>query len=174
MEGAALSAVVALKAARAAGIRLGFDGDALTLEADAEPAVAMLDLLARHKPGIIELLRPANDGWSAVDWLAFFDKRAGITEFDGGLSRKQAEARAFACCVVEWLNRNPTRSSPDRCLGCGNAEHAHDPLVPFGTESAGHAWLHSRCWQAWHEARKAEAIAALARMGVRKPNADRR
>ena len=102
------------------------------------------------------LLRPGEDGWSGEDWRAFFDERAGIAEFDGGLPRDQAEARAFACCVAEWLNRNPVRSPPGRCLGCGGSEHAHDTLLPFGTEPTGHAWLHSRCWPAWHAGRKAE------------------
>ena len=32
-------------------------------------------------------------------------ERAGIAEFDGGLPRPEAEALAFECCVVEWLNR---------------------------------------------------------------------
>jgi hypothetical protein len=41
-----------------------------------------------------KLLGP--DHWSAEDWQAFFDKRAGIAEFDGGLPRAQAEAQAFA------------------------------------------------------------------------------
>jgi hypothetical protein len=27
-------------------------------------------------------------------------------------------------------------------------------------------WLHSRCWPAWHDGRKAEAVAALATMGI--------
>ena len=158
-----MNAVETLKAARAAGIRLGIDGDALTLEAPAAPPPALLDLLLRHKVGVVALLRPANDGWAADDWLAFFEVRAaGIA----GLPRTEAEARAFSCCVVEWLNRNPARSPAGRCLGCGNADHAYDPLLPFGTESSGHAWLHSRCWQAWHSARKADAIAALAAMGI--------
>jgi hypothetical protein len=87
------------------------------------------------------------------------------------LAEIDAEARAFACCVVEWLNRNPVRSPPGRCLGCGQAEHSHDPLLPFGTEPTGHAWLHSRCWPAWHAARKADAIAALAAMGIDQPRA---
>jgi hypothetical protein len=109
-----MSAAEALKAARAAGIRVGIDGDDLMLEVSAPPPPAVLDLLSRHKAGIVALLRPANNGWAAIDWLAFFDERAGIAEFDGGLPRQDAEARAFACCVVEWLNRNPVRSSPGR------------------------------------------------------------
>jgi hypothetical protein len=161
-----MSAARALKAARAAGIRLGIDGDALTLEADVAPPTAVVDLLSRHKAGVVALLRPAHDGRSAEDWLAFFDERAGIAEFNGGLPRADAEVRAFACCVVEWLNRNPVRSSPGCCLGCGGKEHAHDPLLPFGTESSGHAWLHSRCWAAWYERRRAEAFVALSSMGI--------
>ena len=145
-----MSAVQALKAARDAGVRIGIDGDDLTLDADAAPPPAVLDLLSRHKAHVIALLRTGSDGWSAEDWRAFFDERAGIAEFDGGLPRDQAEARAFACCVAEWLNRNPVRSPPGRCLGCGGSEHAHDMLLPFGTEQTGHAWLHSRCWPAWH------------------------
>ena len=150
-----MSAVHALKAARAVGVRLGIDGGALTLEADAAPPPDVLDLLTRHKTGVILLLRVGHDGWSGEDWRTFFDERAGIAEFDGGLPREQAEARAFACCVAEWLNRNPVRSPPDRCLRCGEAEQGHDPLLPLGTESTGHAWLHSRCWSGWHAARQA-------------------
>ena len=157
-----MSAVQALKAARAAGVRLGIDGDALTLEAGAAPPSDVIDLLTRHKRGVVALLRVGRDGCSGEDWRAFFDERAGIAEFDGGLPRQQAEARAFACCVAEWLNRNPVRSPPGRCLGCGEAENRHDPLLPFGIESTGHAWLHSRCWSAWYAARQAEAAAALA------------
>ena len=118
---------------------------------------------------IVALLRPSNDGWSAEDWQAFFDERAGIAEFDGGLPRLKAEARAFACCAVEWLNRNPVRSLAGRCPGCGGGDHAHDSLLPFGTEMSGHSWLHSRCWPAWHKVRKAEAMTALAAMGISAP-----
>ena len=80
-----------------------------------------LAAIRRNKAAIVGLLRPAEDGWSAEDWQVFFDERAGIAEFDGGLPRAEAEAQAFACCVVEWLNRNPERSPPGRCLGCGGA-----------------------------------------------------
>lgn len=156
-----MSAVQALKAARDAGVRIGIDGDALTLDAEAAPPPAVLDLLARHKAQVIALLRPGGDGWSGEDWRAFFDERAGIAEFDGGLPRDQAEVRAFACCVAEWLNRNPMCSPPGRCLGCGGSEHAHDALVPFDTEPTGHAWLHSRCSDAWHASGKSAAVAAL-------------
>jgi hypothetical protein len=143
------------------------------LEASSPPPAVVLDALSRHKAEIMALLRSAKDGWSAEDWQVFFDERAGIAEFDGGLPRLEAEARAVACCVAEWLNRNPERLPPGRCLGCGGSEHAHDKLLPFGTESAGHAWLHSCCWPARHAARKADAIAALAAMGIDQPRTHR-
>jgi hypothetical protein len=82
-----MSAAEALKAARAAGIKLTIDGDDLVLEASAPPPPAVIDRLTGHKTEIVAMLRPRRDGWSADDWQAFFDERAGITEFDGGLSR---------------------------------------------------------------------------------------
>jgi hypothetical protein len=164
-----MSAADAIRAARAIGIDLGVDGDDLVLNATVPPPPALLALLSRHKVAILALLRPTEDGWSADDWRVFFGERAGIAEFDGGLSRQQAEARAFACCVAEWLNLHPVRSQPGHCLGCGGGEQTHDPLVPFGGQTSGHAWLHSRCWPAWHAGRKTEAIRALATMGIAAP-----
>jgi hypothetical protein len=166
-----MSAAEALKLARAAGVRIGIEGGALTLDADAEPPPHVLGLLKRHKAQIIALLRSGVDGWSGEDWRAFFDERAGIAEFDGGLPRVEAEARAFACCVTEWLNRNPVRSTPGRCLSCGEAEHGQDLLLPFGTQLNGHVWLHSRCWPRWHAGRGAEAVAALSTFGIQETRA---
>jgi len=136
------------------------------LEASAPPPSAILEILSQHKAEIVAVLRPGRDGWSAEDWQVFFDERAGIIEFDGGLPRAEAEAKAFDCCVVEWLNRNPERSPAGRCLGCGDGKHAHDPLLPYGVEPYGHVWLHSRCWSAWQEVRRSQATEALMRMGV--------
>ncbi|MGY4513343.1 hypothetical protein [Bradyrhizobium sp. USDA 3650] len=149
-----MSAVEALNAARAEGVELTLEGEDLVLSAAAAPSEAVIDALSRHKAGIVALLRP--DNWSSDDWLAFYDERAGVAEFDGGLQRAAAEERAFECCVVEWLNRNPAQSPPDRCLHCGSGG---DVLLPYGTETA--AWLHPRCWNAWHANRRATAVAAL-------------
>jgi hypothetical protein len=79
-----MSAPQALKAARDAGVRIDVDGDALTLDADAAPPAAVLDLLSRHKAGVVALLRTGSDGWSGEDWRALFDERAAIAECDGG------------------------------------------------------------------------------------------
>ncbi len=87
-------------------------------------------------PEIMHML-PSNDVWSSEDWRAFFDERAGVAEFDGGLPRPEAEARSFDCCVAEWLNRNFVRSPPGRCLACGAVGEDQEPLLPFGTEVSG-------------------------------------
>jgi hypothetical protein len=168
-----MSAADALRMAHAAGVELSVDQDHLVLEAPSEPPSAVLDMLRQHKPGVVELLRRGLRvrycSWSAEDWQLFFDERAGIAEFDGGLSRVEAEARAFACCVAEWLNRNPARSPPGRCFGCGGYEFSHDRLLPVGIGSAGEVWLHSGCSSAWYAGRKAEAVIALAAMGISAP-----
>jgi hypothetical protein len=109
-----MSAAEVLREARSVGIELRVEGCDLALQADTPPPAGLLERLARHKPEIVALLRPGRDGWSAEDWQAYFDERAGIAEFDGHLPRPKAETRAFECCVVEWMNRNPVRSP----LGC--------------------------------------------------------
>jgi hypothetical protein len=160
-----MSAAEVLRAARAAGVSVTVDGESLVLEAQTRPPASVLDGLVQHKAGVLALLRPGRDGWTAEDWHVFFDERAGLAELRG-LSCSDAEAEAFAWCVVEWLNRNPVRSPPGRCLGCGGLEYGYDPLLPYGVEATGHAWLHLRCWEAWYTARKSEAVAALKAMSI--------
>jgi hypothetical protein len=161
-----MSAVEALRAARAADIQVKLDGDDLSLTASAPPPTPVLEILSLHKADVVQMLRPTNDGWSAEEWRVFFEERAGIAEFDRDVPHTEAGAQAFACCVVEWLNRNPVHSQPGRCLHCSKCDHAHDPVLPYGIEGTRHAWLHSYCWPAWRNSRQATAIAALAAMGI--------
>jgi hypothetical protein len=162
-----MSAAEALSAAQ--GVRITVEGDDLMLEAATPPPAAVLDDLSRHKADIVVLLRRGRDSWSDEGWRAFFDERAGITEFDGGLSRAEAETQAFSCCVAEWLDRHPMRSLPGHCYGCDEVDRAGDPLLPFGTEDTGHAWLHSRCWPCWLARRRTKAEAELSAMGIARP-----
>src|SRR6516165_6715585 len=161
-----MSAAEALKAARAVDIHLEVDGDDLLLEAPAPPPSVILQVLSQHKAEIVAVLRPGPDGWSADDWHAFFDERAGIMEFEGRLSHTEAEAQALASCIVDWLNRNPTPSAPGRCVWCGQAESRDAAVLPYGTEPGTHIWLHAECWPAWHQVRRSQATEALMRMGV--------
>ena len=71
------------------------------LAAAAAPPAAIVDDLKRHKSEIITILRPAVPGPSVEDWLALFDERAGVLEFDGGLPRELAELQAIGSCVLD-------------------------------------------------------------------------
>ena len=45
--------------------------------------------------------------WEASDWQAFFDERAAISEYDGGMTRQLAEVGAFSACLAEYQRQNP-------------------------------------------------------------------
>jgi hypothetical protein len=108
---------------------------------------------------------PEGEPWDAADWRVYYDERAAIAEYDGGLPRPAAEARAWDCCVIEWLNQHAVRSAAGWCQACrGNG--VVKPLLPYGTETTGHVWLHAECWPSWHVGRRDEAQAALKAMGV--------
>jgi len=161
-----MSAAQALHAARAAGITVAIDGEALLLEGAAEPPQAVLNRLARHKPAILDLLRLGQCRWSPERWRSFFDERRRMAATSGGQPRVQAETMALGRCVVEWLNQHQAPSAPGRCAWCGNAESPGAVVLPFGTEPGTHTWLHADCWSGWHRARKADAIASLGAMGI--------
>jgi hypothetical protein len=109
----------------------------------------------------------AETAWDAECWLAFYNERAGILEFDGGLPRVQAEAQAFASTADEWLRRNPVQSQPGFCLSCGEPLHLHGPLLHSENGATSHTLLHPSCWSGWQSGRNAEAVRALAVFGIR-------
>jgi hypothetical protein len=161
-----MSAAQVLSAARAVGIYLEVDGDVLLLEATAPPPTAVLDALSLHKADVVRILRAAKEDWSADDWRLYFEERAAVGEFDGGLPRADAETQAFECCVVEWLNRNPAPSAAGRCSWCGQPESHGAVVVPYGMRPGTHAWLHTECWPTWQEFRRSQARETLTRIGI--------
>ncbi len=46
--------------------------------------------------------------WDAEDCQAYFEERAAIREYDGGLPRDEAERLAFEDTVTHWFVLNPT------------------------------------------------------------------
>ncbi len=163
-----MSAAEALKAARAIGITVKVDGDDLVLEAPAPPPTAVLDALSRHKSGVVALLRRANDGWSAEDWQVFFDERAAIMEYDGEISREEAERQALDWCITTWLAANPPCGlDKGLCSACGEPiGRVGEDSIPLLAGKESHAWVHHTCVDEWRLQRRNLAVAALAKMGV--------
>jgi hypothetical protein len=66
-----VNAAEVIEEAAAAGIRIAIEGDGLSLEATAQPPKAMIELIAQHKPEIIDLLRTDRGGLAEarVSWL---------------------------------------------------------------------------------------------------------
>jgi len=166
VEGAAVSVAEALTVARAAGVDLTVDGADLVLSAPAPPPALVIDLLSRHKVDIIAFLTTEGDGWTPDDWQTFFDERAGIAEYDSGLPREEAEARAYVCCIAEFIDRGAAPSDPGRCAYCGAPDQGHYGLVPLLANQSGHTWLHPACWESWFRGQQGDAAAALAAMGI--------
>jgi hypothetical protein len=156
-----MSAIDLLRSAREIGVRLTIDGSDLLLDADREPSPDFLEAVRGHKSALVALLNVPKSDWAASDWQAYFEERAGIAEFGGDLSRTEAEIRAFACCIIEWMERHPEPSQPDRCAWCDQPDLGGASVVPFGTQKHGHTWLHSECWEAWFSDRRERAEEAL-------------
>jgi hypothetical protein len=163
-----MSAFQALDVARAAGIEVRLAGKQLELSASREPPPDVLDMLRRHKLSIVAILDPTQP-WDPVEWLAYFDERAGIAEFDGGLPRAEAEERAYGCCITEWLSRTAVISAPGPCPVCGGSDGPSDPLLAIGIVG-GRTWLHLGCVKVWCCIRRAKAVAAFDAMGIRSPD----
>lgn len=87
-------------------------------------------------------------------------------EHDDGVPQNAISNRTTESRIVEWLNQHPAPSPPGRCAWCRVSETSSAVVLPFGTEPGMHAWLHSECWPDWHRARRAEAAAALAAIGI--------
>ena len=109
--------------------------------------------------------------WDAADWREYFEERAAVAEHDGGLSRADAERQAYECSLSEWLQQHPPPASgPAWCVHCGEplGEPGQDGL-PYLTGNGGHVWLHCGCHGDWSAQRRAEAVAALAGIGMTLP-----
>jgi hypothetical protein len=135
-------------AARAADLVIEGPADALTDE--------LVSRLRACKSELLALLQSAgHDGqWTAADWQAYFDERAGVREHDGRLPRAEAERLAFEDAVAHWLRLNPASASNPRhgCIHCGRSDDTGNTLLPVLAPD-GHVWVHNGCWEAWHSAR---------------------
>jgi hypothetical protein len=163
MEGQNMIAARALKVAQDAGVNVRAVGNDLQLEAASEPPSFLIEPLRHNKADIVTLLRANPARWSAEEWRAYFDERAAIAEYDGKLCRGDAEALAFACCAVKWLEDTFAPSPPGQCLSCGGID---PPFRRYGVGMMTPVYFHHHCGIAWRHARRSQAVAALKNYGI--------
>jgi hypothetical protein len=165
-----MNAAAIIMRVRASGGEITLAAGGIKLRVPASLRDQVVREVKAHKAAIrFTLKAETGDPWDPDDYRAFHDQIAGMLEFDHGLPRLKAEAFAFECVVTEWLNRNFQPSPPGRCIHCGGGKRQLDPLLPFGTERIGHAWLHAGCRETWHANRRVKACAALAKVGITHP-----
>lgn len=154
-----------IKELEQSGVILSRSGDQLVLDG---PENVVTDSLVHKVRAFKSDILLCLESWSAKDCRAFFNERAASAEQNGGLPRAEAEARAYKCCMIEWMNRHAESSNSRHCAWCGRQDRPGHTVVPFGTDASGHAWLHFECWENWHRDRQERAHAALLAMGIAK------
>jgi len=104
----------------------------------------------------------------AMKWRDAFEEKAAIREYDGALSRAEAEAAALLDMATRWRRENPlTASDRAACYHCGKPDPCTSVLALNG-----HAWLHRKCWEPMNEKRQREALdAMMLLLNVSKKNA---
>ena len=113
-----MSPLQVLCAARRKGIEVLLAHGGLRLVARLEPAQQIIDALIAHKPAIIALLTPDASGWTGEDYEMFYEERAAILEYEHGVPRHEAEARAREQMTAE---RNLRLASCPRSADARNA-----------------------------------------------------
>ena len=127
----------------------------------------VLSQLRSLRPGILDHLHFMK---KCEDMLVFMEERAAIMEHDGGLSRSEAEQRAYECTHSEWLNCNPPQYIDDQhCAQCGQKfNKARTGCISVLAGNEGHVRLHHHCHESWMARRWQKAINALMGMGIHK------
>ena len=97
-----------------------------------------------------------------------YDERAAIGEFDHGLSRAEAERRAWDSAIVLYLNSHPGPPvNETECPAC--RRRMADDTVPLLRPGGGHTLVHANCTPRYLAERRAEAAKALVASGIPKP-----
>ncbi|MGH8644655.1 MAG: hypothetical protein ACREX4_09440 [Gammaproteobacteria bacterium] len=88
----------------ASGATITVAGDSLELTAPRPLTDELLRRVAAHKPEIMKILRRQDT--EAEDLREYFEERAGILEYDGGLPRAEAEREAARITATYARNQD--------------------------------------------------------------------
>jgi len=144
----------------AAGLALAAEGDRLVVTPATRLTDATRQAIRAHKVELVVALMLAR-------LRDVYGERAAIIEYDGKVSRPEAERVAFETVIALWLN-DVSNAAPlagaGQCAAC--AGPLGDDAVPVLRPGGGHTELHRRCVMAWLKRRRAEAAAALEAVGI--------
>ena len=137
-----------------------FDTQAF-LECEGEDAVAQI---TGFEPAATEPLGKQKLASQTFAAFATFAKR--------GRRNAKAERRAFEAAVIIWMNSNaPVNPDANRCAACGKSlGWIGQDSVPVLSGNGVHVWLHHGCHGDWMARRRAEAVQALAGLGLTPPD----
>lgn len=159
-----MNADTLLNELKARGVAITVDGDKLRLKGVPGSWDDLRDRVRAARETLVRLLKAARP-WSEADWRALFEERAAFLEYEGDLTRKEAETTAIDHLVPEWSNRNPP---PDpggfACAHCSATTAETDAAINYGNDVV--RWVHRHCLTAFRNDRHNEALAAVKAMGL--------
>ena len=110
MSAEPMALVRALRRMERAGFEIRVKGERLQVAPAENLTDADRTFLRAHKPALVALLEdPPASPAPVIDWEAF-EERAAIMEYDGGLTREEAERKALAAL---GLTASPASPTPD-------------------------------------------------------------
>jgi hypothetical protein len=152
-----------LAAVRAVGATIRRDGNFLDIEAPAPLPRNLLARLREAKPIVMAALH------DAAELRDRYEDRVAICEHEGGLGRVRAEALAWLEVAVVWHRQHGDRIPACLCAGCGEpiTDELSVLLLPHGERA--HTRDGSACILDYSRRWQAEAVAALATIGIPTP-----
>jgi hypothetical protein len=109
--------------------------------------------------------KPISATWTAEDWRVYYLERAAIREYDGGLTRAEADRRAWRETANRWWHEHGSRSAPNICCGCGKPVSGADAIPLPHDQRVHNADCMSQFGRRWLN----EAAEALAKFGIPTP-----
>jgi hypothetical protein len=132
-----MNAAAIIERVRASGGEIALAVDGIKLKTPASLREELVGEVNAQKRAIRLALKAEAGGlWDADDYRAFYDEtEARLIQLEG-LSKQKAEAFAFECAVMEWLNRTFKPSLSRCCIACGRGAQGCDPTRPEGPTPA--------------------------------------
>jgi hypothetical protein len=103
--------------------------------------------------------------WTPEDWRVYYLERAAIREYDGGLTRAEADRRAWRETANRWWHEHGFRAPTGICCGCAKPVSLAE-AIPLPHEQRAH---NADCVAAFGRRWLKEAAEALAQFGIPAP-----